>query len=83
MTVGFMAKCSSRGRPKKRHYTEQEAEAHRRKLCGVGIWRMNKSNTYLCNACGFWHAGSTGKVNRGAAKGHRKNRKRGRRRGRR
>jgi hypothetical protein len=78
MTVGFMAKCSSRGRPKKRHANEAEAEAHRRKLVRMGVWRMNKSNTYLCNACGHWHAGSTGSANRGGAKGHRKNRKRGR-----
>lgn len=77
MTVGFMAKCSRDGRqPKKRHETREEAEQHRSMLIRQGIWTKNKSNTYRCNACGFWHAGSTGSGNRGQGKGHQKGKRR-------
>jgi predicted RNA-binding Zn-ribbon protein involved in translation (DUF1610 family) len=76
MTVGFLAKCASGGRPKKRHASRQEAEEHRSMLIRRQIWTKSKSNTYRCNACGFWHAGSTGQVNRGQGKGHRKGKRR-------
>lgn len=78
MSVGYLAKCSSHGHPKKRHANREEAEAHRAKLVRMGVWTKRKSNTYPCNACGFWHAGSVGKANRGQSKGHRKSRKGGR-----
>jgi rubrerythrin len=75
MSVGYLAKCASHGKPKKRFTSRAEAEGLRSALVRAGTWTKNKSNTYQCNACGFWHAGSTGSGNRGQAKGHRKARR--------
>lgn len=68
MSVGYMAKCSSRGRPKKQHETQEAAEGQRAQLIAAGIWKPGTSNTYFCNQCGFYHAGSTGRANRGQSK---------------
>lgn len=65
MSVGYLAKCSSRGRPKKSHPTQALAEAQRWGLIRVGKWRAGATNTYFCGQCGGWHAGSLGKANRG------------------
>ncbi len=73
MSAGFMKKCSSGDKPKQRHETRQAAEAQRTSLVKLGRWTMAGSNTYLCNACGFYHAGSLGKVNRGSGRKNGKN----------
>jgi rubrerythrin len=65
MSVGYLKKCSSNGRPKKQHRTQAEAEAQRAGLVHAGRWTWNGSNTYWCNQCGFYHAGQLGKANRG------------------
>lgn len=76
MSVGYLAKCTSRGRPKKRHATQAEAEAQRSQLIRRGVWKPATSNTYFCNQCGCYHAGSTGQINRGRGKKAAKNRPR-------
>lgn len=65
MSAGYLAKCSSRGRPKKAHATQRLAEEQRWSLIKAGKWRADKTNTYFCNECGGWHAGSLGRANRG------------------
>lgn len=73
MSVGYMAKCSSRGKPKKQHTTQASAEEQRRGLIKAGIWRADRTNTYFCNQCGHWHAGRLGRSNRGKGKRTAKN----------
>lgn len=65
MSVGYLAKCSSRGKPKKSHPTQDGAEGQRWGLIKAGIWRPDKTNTYFCGQCGGWHAGTLGRANRG------------------
>lgn len=65
MSVGYLKKCSSQGRPKKQHRTQAEAEEQRANLVKIGRWTWGNSNTYWCNQCGFWHAGKLGRANRG------------------
>lgn len=71
MSVGYLAKC---GR-KKRHPDQDKAEERRAELVARGVWRWNKSNTYRCNQCDSWHAGSTGHSPRGTTGGRRRARK--------
>ena len=71
MSVGYLAKC---GR-KRRHPDQDAAEQHRRELVARGVWTWRKSNTYDCNQCGCWHAGSTGATNRGTSGGRKRARK--------
>lgn len=61
MSVGYLAKCSI----KRRHKTQEEAEAHRMSLVKIGRWTLAGSNTYWCNQCGHFHAGSLGSPNQG------------------
>jgi rubrerythrin len=61
MSAGYLAKCAR----KKRHETRAEAEEHRAELVRLGKWRMTNSNTYRCNQCGCWHAGSIRRAPRG------------------
>ena len=68
MSVGYLKKCSGRGKPKRQHATQEAAEAQRSQLIAAGIWKAGSSNTYFCNQCGFYHAGSTGRANRGKGK---------------
>lgn len=56
-----MAKCTR----KKRHDTQQSAEAQRDRMIRQGRWRRDKTNTYPCNFCGGFHAGRLGRSNRG------------------
>lgn len=65
MSVGYLKKCSSGGRPKTQHLTQAEAEAQRRGLIAAKKWTWGNSNTYWCNQCGFYHAGKLGAANRG------------------
>lgn len=65
MSRGYLAKCSSRNRPKQSHPTQAEAEKQRQGLIAAGIWTAAGSNTYPCNQCGGYHAGSVGRSNRG------------------
>jgi hypothetical protein len=65
MSRGYLAKCSSRNKPKKSYPTQTEAEAQRWSLINAGIWRADKTNTYFCSQCGGWHAGTMGRSNRG------------------
>jgi len=76
MSVGYLRKCSSNGKPKKSHPTQGEAEGHRQAMISAGRWTAAKSNTYFCNQCGGYHAGSTGQVNRGGGRQIAKNRPR-------
>lgn len=71
MSAGYLAKC----RGKQRHQTQEEAERHRARLVRAGIWNAAISNTYLCNQCGYWHAGRLGGANRGKGRGAPKNTK--------
>lgn len=73
MSAGYLAKCSSRGKPKKRHPTQDEADEQRQNLIRAGIWRPANSNTYFCNQCGSWHAGRLGRSNRGKGRKTAKN----------
>lgn len=65
MSVGYLKKCSSNGRPKDQFKTQTEAEARRASLVHAGRWTWGNSNTYWCNQCGFFHAGKLGRANRG------------------
>jgi hypothetical protein len=65
MSVGYLKKCSSRGRPKARYRSQAAAENHRSDLIRKGVWRACKTNTYFCNVCGHYHAGELGRANRG------------------
>jgi hypothetical protein len=65
MSVGYLAKCSSRGRPKRAFATQAEAEGQRWALIHAGKWKAHQTNTYFCNQCGGYHAGTMGKGNRG------------------
>lgn len=65
MSVGYLKKCSSNGKPKKKHATQAEAEKQRAGLIALKKWTWGGSNTYFCNQCGGWHAGSLGRANRG------------------
>lgn len=65
VSVGYLKKCSSRGRPKRQHPDQRSAERQRAGLVHAQIWTWAKSNTYHCNACGWWHAGEVGSANRG------------------
>lgn len=73
MSVGYLAKCSSRGKPKKQHPTQAEAEKQRESLIKAGIWRRGNTNTYFCNQCGHYHAGRVGRSNRGRSRKPAKN----------
>lgn len=73
MSRGYLAKCSTGGKPKTRHETQAAAESHRRYLIWTGRWTAGGSNTYWCNQCGGYHAGSTGRFNRGGGKRSAKN----------
>ena len=65
MSVGYLKKCSSRGKPKKQHATQEAAEGQRWGLIRAGKWKAHTSNTYFCNQCGWYHAGELGRANRG------------------
>jgi rubrerythrin len=65
MSVGYLKKCSSYGRPKDQFLTQSEAEGRRASLIHQGKWTWGNSNTYWCNQCGFYHAGKLGRANRG------------------
>lgn len=65
MSVGYLKKCSSNGKPKTKHRTQAEAEAQRSSLIAQGKWTRGNSNTYWCNQCGAYHAGKLGRSNRG------------------
>lgn len=65
MSVGYMKKCSNGRAPKKQHPSQAEAEKQRGQLIARGVWTSGGSNTYFCNQCGWWHAGSLGRANRG------------------
>jgi hypothetical protein len=65
MSVGYLRKCTSRGRPKRAYPTQAEAEGQRWSLIRAGKMRAGTSNTYFCNQCGGYHAGSLGVANRG------------------
>lgn len=66
MSVGYLKKCANRnGTPKKAHPTQALAEAQRSGMIAAGKWTPANSNTYFCNQCGGYHAGSLGKANRG------------------
>jgi hypothetical protein len=65
MSAGYLKKCSNGRAPKKQHATQEEAEGQRAQLIGRGVWTAGGSNTYFCNQCGWWHAGSLGRANRG------------------
>lgn len=73
MSAGYLAKCSSRGKPKEKFTTQTAAEGRRRSLIYDGVWTAQGSNTYFCNQCGGWHAGQVGVRNRGQAKKTAKN----------
>jgi len=68
MSAGYMAKCSSGGRPKQRFATRAEAEAFRSSMIGRSMWTRQESNTYPCNQCQGYHAGHLGAINRGSGK---------------
>lgn len=76
MSVGYLKKCSSGGRPKTQHATQAAAEAQRARLVHEGKWTWNGSNTYWCNECGWYHAGRLGRANRGRSRTVAKNRPR-------
>lgn len=61
MSVGYLVKCAG----KIRHKTRAEAEAHRQGLILIGRWTAAGSNSYWCNQCMHFHAGSIGRSNRG------------------
>jgi hypothetical protein len=65
MSVGYMKKCSSQGKPKQQHPTQESAEGQRASLIAAKIWTKGGSNTYFCNQCGWYHAGKLGAANRG------------------
>jgi hypothetical protein len=66
MSRGYLKKCANRnGTPKKAHPTQALAEVHRSAMIAMGKWTAANSNTYPCNQCGGYHAGSLGKGNRG------------------
>lgn len=65
MSVGYLKKCSSNGKPKKRFLLQAQAEEFRAHLVRIGRWTSGRSNTYFCNVCGFYHAGEMGRSNRG------------------
>ena len=73
MSAGYLAKCVGRGKPKKRHLSQAEAEVRRQSLIRAGIWTVSSSNTYFCNQCGHWHVGRVGVKNRGQGRGRAKN----------
>jgi rubrerythrin len=68
MSVGYLKKCSSNGKPKKRYDTQAEAEKQRSGLIRMGVWKVGNSNTYFCNQCGGYHAGKLGRSNRGGGR---------------
>ena len=76
MSAGYLAKCSSRGRPKEKFPTQQAAEAFRSSLIACGKWKASETNTYFCNQCGAYHAGSLGWRNRGGGRKTAKNKPR-------
>jgi hypothetical protein len=65
MSRGYLAKCSSGGKPKKSHATLELAEAMRSAMIAKGKWTAAGSNAYWCNQCGGYHAGRVGSVHRG------------------
>jgi hypothetical protein len=65
MSVGYLKKCTSNGKPKAKFLTQAAAEAFRTSLVKLGRWTYGGSNTYWCNQCGFYHAGKLGRANRG------------------
>lgn len=74
MSVGYLKKCSSGGRPKQVFTTQEKAEAFRSSLIRIGRWTPGNSNTYYCGEHGGYHAGRLGRANRG--KGRKKAAKR-------
>lgn len=75
MSAGYLAKCGT----KKRHPDKKQAEGQRWGLIRAGKWTPSGSNTYPCNVCGYWHAGSTAKRKGGGSpKRKRANRRQGR-----
>ena len=73
MSVGYLKKCTSRGKPKQRHETQAEAEKQRSSMVAAGLWTRAGSNTYFCNQCGCFHAGKLGRNNRGKGRKQAKN----------
>lgn len=73
MSVGYLKKCSSGDRPKKRYDTQAQAEAHRSALIAAGKWKASDSNAYFCNQCGGYHVGAMGANNRGGGRKPAKN----------
>ena len=65
MSAGYLKKCSNGRTPKQRHETRAAAERQRESLIAARIWTRSGSNTYVCSACGGYHAGKVGRVNRG------------------
>lgn len=53
--------ASKRGKPKTRHATREEAEAHAK-------WHqkstLHKVDVYKCSNCGFWHVGRVATIKR-------------------
>lgn len=69
MSVGYLKKCSTRGRPKVTHPSRAAAEAFRRNMVRLGKWSMAATNTYWCGECGGgYHAGHLGRANRGKSR---------------
>jgi hypothetical protein len=73
VSAGYLKKCSNGRAPKKQHATQTEAEGQRAQLIAAGIWKASGSNTYFCTCCGWWHAGSLGRANRGQSRKTAKN----------
>lgn len=68
MSVGYLKKCSTGGKPKAQHATQAQAETQRAHMVRAGKWTWNGSNTYFCNQCGWYHAGRLGPANRGRSR---------------
>lgn len=76
MSAGYLAKCGA----KKRHTNKAGAEGQRWALIRAGKWTASGSNTYGCNVCGGWHAGSKAKHKGGGSpKTKNRNRRQGKR----
>ena len=57
MSAGYLRKCGS----KIKHETRASAEGQRTSMVKAGKWTRSGSNTYGCNVCGNYHAGSISK----------------------
>jgi hypothetical protein len=74
MSVGYLKKCANRnGTPKRMFQNQTLAEELRAAMVAAGKWTWAGSNTYFCNQCGRYHAGSLGKGNRGKGRKTAKN----------